>query len=563
MALVSLMVASSVAMTIGDTSPAAGAVVERSVAPAECGPGSNPETGLQGQVPSADRASGRSRAGYRCNLELVGQYQGEGGSWQSAWYDHCAYYGTALGGPVRNPGVQVVDASDPTRPTVTTRLVSPAMTEPWESLKVHEGRKLLGAVHGGLDLGTVFFDVYDLSDCAAPRLLSSLPLPSNIVGHEGTWAPDGRTYWVGMGGGGLAAIDVTDPRSTRLVYVDGSRVHGLTISADGNTAYVAVISILDGDPNGLRIVDVSEVQARRPAPRIRTVSTLYWDRGFAQLTLPVTYGGRPFLFFTDEGGSRYPDRSEGLAGFRSPAGAARLIDISDVRNPRLVSKMKLEIQLPEHEATARADTEDNGVFGYQAHYCSVDRETDPTALACSYFQSGIRVFDVRNPYQPREIAYFNPPAQTGKQAELPGSMHVSGPAPLAVGLFFNQDSVPRANLTADWCTAQVRFYAPRNELRTHCMDNGFLVLKFSNAAYPLPPLAAPPVPPATSEAVEISARPDAKPEGSRPVANGQPAEQRPSTLTANRLQLAYRCIVAPQLDDGAIDRLFTLVVGRK
>ena len=43
---------------------------------AACGPGSLPETGLQGQVPEHDRASGRSAFGYRCNLELVGQYQG-------------------------------------------------------------------------------------------------------------------------------------------------------------------------------------------------------------------------------------------------------------------------------------------------------------------------------------------------------------------------------------------------------------------------------------------------------------------------------------------------------
>jgi hypothetical protein len=140
---------------------------------------------------------------------------------------------------------------------------------------------------------------------------------------------------------------------------------------------------------------------------------------------------------------------------------------------------------------------------------------------------------------------------------------VSGPGALALDLFYNQDAAARANLTADWCTAQVRFYAPRNELWTHCMDNGLLVLKFSNAAYPLPPLAAPPVPPAMSEAVEISARPEADAEGSGRIATEQPAEQRPSALTASRLQLAYRCIVAPQVDEAAIDRIFTEVLGRQ
>jgi hypothetical protein len=56
------------------------AVFEGPVPRANCGPGSRPETGLQGQVPLADRQSGRSSQGYWCNLELVGRYgAAEGG----------------------------------------------------------------------------------------------------------------------------------------------------------------------------------------------------------------------------------------------------------------------------------------------------------------------------------------------------------------------------------------------------------------------------------------------------------------------------------------------------
>ena len=51
---------------------------------ASCGAGDAPETALQGQVPAAVRASGFK--GNNCNLQLVGQYQGEGGNWSTATF---------------------------------------------------------------------------------------------------------------------------------------------------------------------------------------------------------------------------------------------------------------------------------------------------------------------------------------------------------------------------------------------------------------------------------------------------------------------------------------------
>ena len=45
---------------------------------AECGPSDHTVTGLQGQTTSWERMSGDSTRGYNCNLELVGQFKGEG-----------------------------------------------------------------------------------------------------------------------------------------------------------------------------------------------------------------------------------------------------------------------------------------------------------------------------------------------------------------------------------------------------------------------------------------------------------------------------------------------------
>src|SRR4051812_35585711 len=125
---------------------------------AVCGPGDKPETGLQGQVPAALRAT--AFTGFSCNLQLLGQVKGDGANWQTTeWREGrgknrkaCAYHGTAAPSantafPRTNYGVRVIDVSDPTKPVNTAYLTTSAMLDPWESLKVNERRKLLGAVN--------------------------------------------------------------------------------------------------------------------------------------------------------------------------------------------------------------------------------------------------------------------------------------------------------------------------------------------------------------------------------------------------------------------------------
>src|SRR5438876_11375370 len=65
---------------------------QKPVPRAECGKGDRVETGLQGQTTLAERMTGGSSRSYNCNLELVGQFQGEGANYQMASFDECAYY---------------------------------------------------------------------------------------------------------------------------------------------------------------------------------------------------------------------------------------------------------------------------------------------------------------------------------------------------------------------------------------------------------------------------------------------------------------------------------------
>ena len=381
---------------------------------ATCDSNSRPETGMQGEVPNVDRDSGRSADGYWCNVAVVGRFAGEGSTWAAAYYGHCAYYATYYFGAQQHRGVVVVDVSDPRRPRFSTTLTSLAMLSPHESLKVNQRRGLLGAVTGSEFTATGTFDVYDVKeDCAHPRLLGST---LNVLGHEGNWATDGRTYYATGFASHLTAIDVTDPRAPKplATVLPVGLIHGLGVSEDGNQLYLAHVNedflpevYLEQwptgltDRNGLGIYDVSEIQERKPNPHVRMVGEINWrDGSTGQHALAIRSHGRPYVVFVDESGY----------------GGPRIIDVSDETRPRIVSKLRLEIQMPDNRARADASTlgkipDGKGAivpFGYNSHYCNTDRSDDPRVLVCANFESGIRVFDVRDIRAPREVAYFNP-----------------------------------------------------------------------------------------------------------------------------------------------------------
>jgi hypothetical protein len=332
---------------------------------AECGPSDHTESGLQGQTTSQERASGDSELGYNCNLELVGQFRGEGAFSQDgpSYFDHCAYMATENDPAQAHPGIVVIDVSDPANPKPTAYLAETAAgLNPHENNKVNEARGLLGlAQSNGPN-----FAVYDLNeDCAHPRLASTFDVP-NSSGHMGGWSEDGKTYYIGQGfrgvGGILPIIDVTDPYSAKWIlnwtFNGDGRPHDLSTNKDGTRLYAGQPGNFGAAPNnssfgpdGLVILEVSDIQLRLPNPQIRIVSRLFWDdQGQAEQMLPFFYHGRSYLISTDESGGQ-----GGVGGL--PAACARgasaygysnIIDITDEANPTIVSKIMLEVHDPKN-----------------------------------------------------------------------------------------------------------------------------------------------------------------------------------------------------------------------
>jgi hypothetical protein len=374
---------------------------------AACGPGSREETDIQGRVPAG------SDQGFICNLTQVGRAPSTGGFKTLRFKDkaghECAYYDTALLFPLNATsisqgmtGVAVLDMSDPAKPVRTTTLSTPAMQTPHESLNLNEKRGLLAAVTGNPAFYPGVVDIYDVNeDCRKPVLQSSLPV--GVLGHESGFSLDGNTFYTtSLGTGQVTALDVSDPKLPKILTVFESNSHGLTLSDDGNRAYIAA-------QQGLVIMDVSEIQARKPNPQVREVSRLAWpELTIPQIAIPVTIGGRPYVVEVDE----FSQRDGEYVSMNGPrVGAARIIDIADETRPRVVSNIRLEVNQPENRAKIANDPgAQSPVQGYAGHYCNVPRRAEPGIFACSFIASGLRVFDIRDPQQPKEIAYFVAPA---------------------------------------------------------------------------------------------------------------------------------------------------------
>jgi hypothetical protein len=245
--------------------------------------------------------------------------------------------------------------------------------------------------------------------------LSTTPL--GLLGHESAFSPDGNTFYVtSLNAHSLAAVGLDDPTAPSVLWFTFDYgVHGASVSLDGNRLYTAAVN--GGGFNGVQILDVSQVQSRTPFPKVSVVGQVTWPEvSIPQNATPFTRDGHPYLLEADEFGERI-------------TGAARIIDIADEKHPFVVSNLRLQVNQPEVYDELQNDPGNaNTSRGYQAHYCTVPSRVDPNIVACSFIMSGLRVFDIRDVANPREVAYFNKPTVAGDIPRNTGAFAMSAPA---------------------------------------------------------------------------------------------------------------------------------------
>lgn len=485
-----------------------------SSAPTGSGDGDLLETGLQGQVPIADQLSGRAALGYRKGLRLVGQNTilDRGANFSLAWIDDCAYVTTTspgqIFGPTSSPyvdpqfnplnGMAVIDASDPRNPRLVDILQSPAMLAPHESLQANQARRIIVATRGG---GTAF-DVYEAQDCKRPILRATINIGVGVTlpplfelpgglgtidqgiafgGHALCLTNDGRTAYATSSASTNAVIDLDDLENPQIIQLFAPAAHDCGLNPDGTRLYLAqfgFVSVGLGLPNGpavgqngLGIYDVSAFQNRTAPVAPTLISTAPPLVGFLGWTNVIEgeapnagshtarwfrNGGRTYLYSSDE----WP-----TAGV-CPWARSRILDITDEANPMKVADLILEVNKPENCLATELD-----IANYSAHYVGVDDVNNATTLFTTHYTAGLRAWDIRDPRNPREIAYWHPAPNPNTPA-----------VPLSEGFGSSGDRW-------DAVPTYVRFRPETGHIWIAGYSAGFQILEFTDSAGPTAPRA--------------------------------------------------------------------------
>jgi len=310
-------------------------------------------------------------------------------------------------------GWSVLDVTDPTTPQLVTYIPGPENT--WTiQIQVAEGKMITALERiapgwGGVD-GQAFaegFFIFDVSEPTKPRRIGHFQTGS--TGTHRNFYDGGNFIHAAAGAPGMAGkiyriVDIADPAKPREVgqfslpeQASGAATSGLKFSLHGPAHIEGTRAYLPYGDGGAIILDISELS------RPRMVSQLAF-RG-----ITATQGIHTFLplprrriaLVNDEAIRENGDENLNMAG---------VVDISNESQPRLISLFPL----PEPPAETGLNNfyEKGGRFGphnqhHPNHQACLEERDDMAYL--TYFNAGLRIYDIRDPRAPKEIAYFIPP----------------------------------------------------------------------------------------------------------------------------------------------------------
>ncbi len=305
---------------------------------------------------------------------------------------------------VSGAGTSILDASDPGDLRLVTQWMAPHGSHT-HKVQVADGLLLVNheRFRGG-EPWSAGMAVYDLADPFAPRQVGWFD-STGLGVHRIVWMGGDHAYvsatpqgfddriWV--------VVDMSDPTSPRETgrwwwpgqhvaageeptWPEGKRFAAHHALVDGDTAYCGY-----GDA-GLVVLDVSD----RAKPT--RLANLQWSPGGDTHTcLPLP--GRDLLVVTDE-----------VVDSSTEEHLVRVVDVSDPADPRIVSVCP----------PPPGDYAKRGLrFGpHNTHENRPGSYRSAELVFVTYFNAGLRVYDVADAEHPGEVAHWLPPVPSGQDA---------------------------------------------------------------------------------------------------------------------------------------------------
>jgi len=333
--------------------------------------------------------------------------------------------GHAYVGHMFSDGITVIDVADPRVPKPVTFIACPPNTRA-SHIQVHDG--LLLAVNAanvwalqqyekqqdyfGKSLADSFdrrdrdfaagMRVFDLADPAAPREIGFMPVAG--IGLHRIWWVGGRYAYASAHFDGfvdhiLVVIDMADPTRPEIVgrwwFPGMHRAGGETPSWPAGQRWALHHMITAGElgyaawrDGGFTIMDVSDPTS----PRLRAHRN--WCPPFAGGThTPLPLPGRGLAVVADEATSTRC--AKGLA-------YTWVLDVRAPDNPVTIATLPTP---KEEDFCAKG-----GKFGpHNLHENRAGSFQSEELIFATYHNAGVRVFDITDAHEPREVAHFVPP----------------------------------------------------------------------------------------------------------------------------------------------------------
>jgi hypothetical protein len=373
------------------------------------------------QIPAGWAGSNTKPIGYS-------DLDGRGGAFKMA-IRHIGDHWYLYMGHLWNRGWSIVDVTDPTNPKVAKFIPGPPNT--WTiQMELHDNTMITALQNftpsWGGDPEKPFeegFFIWDISDPVNPKQLGHWKTGSTGThrdGYPGGKYVNAAANMPGYKGQILVFIDISDPTHPKEAgrwWETGQKegepappapisFHGPAI-IDGNRAYV-------GYSNEVVILDISDIAK---------------PKAIGQLNMyPPFRGGIPVhdvLWIPDK--KVLYAHSEAIAGDNpksatcdEPMNLSGLIDVKDPSKPRLMSLMPTPV--PPKDAPYTDFCDKGGRFGphnTNLEYHLPDVEKPENLVYATYFNAGLRIFDIEDPRLPTEAGYFIPPTPTKRIGPLP------------------------------------------------------------------------------------------------------------------------------------------------